>query len=119
MHDPSTLHSFLREWGSSIAGLVGAVVSLSFWDKVTLVVALGALSCGAVTAYFATPIVVHYIDPPEGIRESVSGITGLLFGVTGFLLLAGVHAAVRRVKDDLPAMLPDIIKRYLERKAGG
>jgi hypothetical protein len=84
-----------------------------------MAVALSALSGGVATAYFGTPIAVYFIDPPPQVRESVSGIAGLVFGVTGFMLLAGIHRAVKKIAEEVPAILPDIVKRWLERKTGG
>ena len=110
---------FLREWGQAIAGLVGAVSSLSFWDKVTVAAAMGALSGGVATAFFCTPIILHYVAPPERLLQSVAGAVGLVLGVIGFLVLAGIHRSARKLSESVPDYLPGLVKRWLDKKSGG
>ena len=115
MGDHATLGDVLRKFGPEAFGTLGALVGLSFIEKLTILAALVALACGIGFAVVGAPIITHYIDPPEEIRYHVAGGAGLLLGISGFFL-AG---AVAKTAESLRHTLPEVLKKFLERKAGG
>lgn len=104
----------IDRYGSEIFGLLGALVSLSFLEKVTVVGALIAIASGVSSAVVGAPILTHYMAPPEGIKDHVNAGFGLVLGISGFMLAGAVYASARAMRD----WLPESVKKYLERKVG-
>lgn len=115
MGDHATLGDVLRKFGPEAFGTLGALVGLSFIEKLTILSAIIALACGLGFAVIGAPIITHYIDPPTEIEHHVAGGAGLILGISGFFL-AG---AVAKTAESLRTTLPDVLKKFLDRKAGG
>lgn len=115
MGDHVTLGEVLRKYGPEAFGTLGALLGLSFIEKLTIVAAIVALACGVAFAVVGAPIITHYIDPPEAIKYHVAGGAGLLLGISGFFL-AG---AVAKTAESLRTSLPESLRKLLDRKAGG
>lgn len=102
----------IDKYGAEIFGLLGALISLSFIEKLTVLGALIAIVSGVSSAVIAAPILTHYMAPPDGIRDQVNAGFGLIVGISGFMLAGAVHASARAMRD----WLPESVKKYLERK---
>lgn len=96
---------------AEIAGVIGGLLSLSFIERLTLVVALTALVCAIASAYYFTPVILELTGWPK----SWAGPVGFVLGVTGFVLVSGIHTVAHTIKD----WLPGVVRRFLDRKAGG
>lgn len=104
----------IDKYGSEIFGLLGALVSLSFFDKLTVLGALIAVISGVSSSIVGAPILTHYMAPPDGIRDNVNAAFGLVLGISGFALAGAIYATARAMRD----WLPESMKKYLERKVG-
>lgn len=102
----------MDKYGSEILGLAGALVSLSFIEKLTILGALVAVIAGVGCAVVGAPILTHYTSPPTGIRDHVSAGYGFVLGVSGFMLAGAVYASAKAVRE----WLPESIKKYIERR---
>jgi hypothetical protein len=115
MGDHIVLGDVLRKYGPEAFGTLGALLGLSFIEKLTIFAAIIALLAGMSFAIVGAPIITHYIEPPEAIRYHVAGGAGLVLGLSGFFL-AG---AIAKSASSLRETLPEVIKKWLDRKAGG
>lgn len=102
----------IDKYGTEIFGLAGALVSLSFIEKLTILGAVLAVISGVGCSVVGAPILTHYLNPPPTIRDHVNAGFGLILGVSGFMLAGAVHASAKAVRD----WLPESIKRYIDRR---
>jgi tellurite resistance protein TehA-like permease len=103
----------LRKYGE-VFGLLGALIGLSFIERLTVLAACLALLAGFAFALVGAPIVTHYAAPPPAIRDHVTAGVALLFGITGFVLAGAIHASARQLRE----WLPEFIRKAIERRAG-
>jgi hypothetical protein len=61
-----------------IAGLAGAIASLTFERKLTFLKALFLISTGAVTAGYLHPVFSHYLGAPDSFSSAIGFILGLV-----------------------------------------
>ena len=73
--------------GATVAGLVGAVVSLRFLGNLNLWQGLLTVLMGTVTAAYVTPLVMHILSLTEKTEYSVAFLIG------GFGMLSGSAVA--------------------------
>lgn len=105
----------LRKFGLEAFSLLGALIGLSFIDRLTIVAAIVALVAGFAFAVVAAPITVYYLDPPAEIRDYVLAGTAGLFSLVGFTACGAIHASAQHMRE----WLPGFIRRMIERKTGG
>lgn len=103
-----------RKFGAEAFGLLGALVGLSFLEKLTLLAVVTAIVAGAAFAIAGAPIIVHYIDPPPAIRDHVLAGCALVLGLVGFLLAGAIHASAAHAR----TWLPEFIRKLVERRGG-
>jgi hypothetical protein len=108
-----TVADVLRRYGEAF-GLLGALIGLSFIERLTVVAACLALLSGFAIALIGAPIATHYFAPPPAIRDHVTAGFALIFGISGFVLAGAIHAVARSLKDSLPAA----VRKLIERRAG-
>lgn len=103
-----------RKYAAESFGLLGALVGLSFIEKLTVLAAITALVAGGAIAVVGAPILTHYIDPPPAIRDHVLAGSALVLGITGFLIASAIHATALHMR----TWLPEFVRRFVERKGG-
>lgn len=102
------------KYGSELFGLLGALLSLSFIEKLTVLGACLAVASGVSSAVVGAPIMTYYVAPSDGIRDHVNALFGLVLGISGFMLSGAVYACAKAMRD----WLPEFVKKFLERKGG-
>ena len=112
------MRDLLHQYAVELAAVVGSLLGLRYVEDLSRASAVAALTSGIACAYFATPLVVYFVQPPARIEASVAGLTGLLLGFTGFALLAAAIKVVRKSGDAASESIPDLIKRWLGGKGG-
>ena len=110
-----TVADVLRKYGAEAFSMLGALIGLSFVEKLTIITAAVALLAGLAFGVLGAPIVAHYIDPPAAIRDYVVAGCALVLAIVGFVLAGTVHAVARSVKD----WAPEFVRKLIDRKAGG
>jgi uncharacterized membrane protein YhiD involved in acid resistance len=108
------LTEVFRKFGAEAFGLLGALVGLSFHEKLTVFAVVTAIIAGAAVAVVGAPILTHYIDPPQAIRDHVLSACALVLGLIGFLLAGAIHASAAHARH----WLPEFIRKMIERKGG-
>lgn len=103
-----------KRYAAESFGLLGALVGLSFIEKLTVLAAITALVAGGAIAVVGAPIAVHYLDPPAAIRDHVLAAGALVLGITGFLIASAIHATALHMKQ----WLPEFVRKLVERKGG-
>lgn len=103
-----------RKYGAEAFGLLGALVGLSFIEKLTVLAAITALAAGGAIAVVGAPIATHYIDPPPAIRDHVLAAAALVLGITGFLIASSIHATALHMK----TWFPEFVRKLIERRGG-
>jgi hypothetical protein len=103
-----------KRYAAEAFGILGALVGLSFLEKLTLLAVVTAVVAGASFAIVGAPILVHYIDPPHAIRDHVLAGCALVLGLVGFLLAGAIHASAAHAR----AWLPEFIRRLVEKRGG-
>jgi hypothetical protein len=111
----TTLADFIRKYGAEAFAVLGALVGLSFIEKLTIVVAVAALCAGFAFGVVSAPIITHYADPPAQIRDYVLAGAALVMALVGFVIAGAIHASAQHMK----VWAPDYIRRLIERKTGG
>jgi len=101
----------LRKYGPEALGALGALIGLSFIERLTILAAGMAFLSGLVFAIVGAPILTHYIEPPDEIRYHVAGGLGLVLGLTGFILAGAVVRAAHSLRDSAPDLVAKVIKR--------
>lgn len=81
--------------GTLIAGLIGAIVSLSFIPNLTWPKAIIAIFTGAASAGYVTPLVIGALEVGPDYEHAVAFLVGLL----GMNVLAGVFKMAERFKN--------------------
>lgn len=109
------LGEVLRKYGPEVFGTLGALIGLSFIEKLTVVVAAMAMLAGIAFAIVGAPIMVHYMDPPSQIRDHVVAGAAIVMGIGGFFIAGAISLSAQRLKEHLP----DTLKKMLDRKIGG
>jgi hypothetical protein len=71
-----------------IAGFAGGIASLSFVKELTAKQAVLAVLTGALTAGYATPIVLHYFGGPSG--PSYENGAAFVIGLTAMNIIPGL-----------------------------
>src|SRR5687767_12441414 len=69
------------KFGIAIAGFAGSVLSLVFASGLTRMQMFGAVAAGFFSAFYATPLVVHYFDlskEPADLSYGIAFVLGLL-----------------------------------------
>jgi hypothetical protein len=103
-----------KRYAAEAFGILGALVGLSFLEKLTLLAVVTAVVAGASFAIVGAPILVHYIDPPPAIRDHVLAGCALVLGLVGFLLAGAIHASAAHAR----AWLPEFIRKLIEKRGG-
>lgn len=114
MQEITTVGDLLKRHGAEIFGTLGALIGLSFIEKLTLFAAFLALIAGFAFAVVGAPIVTHYIDPAQHIRDNVTAGAALVLGISGFVIAGAVHATASNMR----TWLPGFLRRFVERKTG-
>jgi hypothetical protein len=110
-----TIADVIRKYGLEAFSVLGALIGLSFIERLTLVAAGVAFAAGFGFAVVSAPIAVHYIAPPAEIRDYVlAGFAGL-FSLVGFVVCGAIYASAQHLK----TWLPEFVRKAIERKAGG
>lgn len=110
-----TLADVVRKYGLEAFSVLGALVGLSFIERLTVVAAGVAFAAGFGFAVVLAPIAAHYVGPPAEIRDYVlAGFAGL-FSLIGFVLCGAIYSTAQHVK----TWLPEFARKLLERKTGG
>jgi tellurite resistance protein TehA-like permease len=109
-----TFAELFKRYGLVLFSAVGALIGVSFVERLTVVAAgIGFLASFAF-AVVAAPIVVYYVDPPLPIRDHVlAGLAGL-FGLVGFMLCGTVFATVQHAR----SWVPEFVRKLIERRWG-
>lgn len=110
-----TLADIIRKYGLAAFSTLGALVGLSFVEKLTIVAAVIAFAASLGFAVVMAPIAVHYIAPPAAIRDHVIAAVAGLFGLVGFVICGAIHSTAQHVR----AWLPEAVRRFIEKRAGG
>lgn len=108
------LTDVIRKYAVEAFGLLGALVALSFQEKLTALAVVTALAAGAAFAVVGAPIVVHYVDPPQAIRDHVLAACALVLGLVGFLLAGAIHASAAHMR----TWLPEFVRKVIEKRGG-
>ena len=108
------LTEVMRKYAVEAFGLLGALVGLSFNERLTVFAAITVLVAGGALAVVGAPILVHYIEPPQAIRDHVLALSALVLGLVGFLLAGAVHASVAHMR----SWLPEFVRRMIEKRGG-
>jgi tellurite resistance protein TehA-like permease len=103
-----------KRYAAEAFGLVGALLGLSFLEKLTVIAVFTALVAGAAFAVVGAPIIVHYVNPPTAIRDHVLAGCALILGLIGFLLAGAIHASAAHMRH----WLPDFIRKMIEKRGG-
>jgi tellurite resistance protein TehA-like permease len=112
MTDP-LFGDLLKRYAPEAFGALGALIGLSFIERLTIISAALALLAGLAFAVIGSPIITHYIEPDENIREHVTGGLGLVLGLTGFVLAGAVVKASHALRDAAPDLMKKILRRVL------
>lgn len=110
-----TFAEILRKYGAEAFSLAGALVGLSFIERLSVFVAGVALLAGFAFGVVGAPIFVHYMEPPPAIRDYVLAASALVLSIVGFVLAGTLHAVALKLKE----WVPDFLRRLVERKTGG
>jgi hypothetical protein len=108
----------LHQYAVELFSIVGSLLGLRYVEDLSRSSAAASLVSGISCAYFGTPLVVYFVQPPQRVESSVAGLAGLLLGFTGFALLAALAKLVRKSGDAASESVPDMIRRWTG-KAGG
>ena len=111
----ATVADVLRKYGAEAFSLAGALIGLSFIEKLSVLVAIIALLAGFAFGVAFAPIVAHYVDPPQAIRDYVVAGSALVLSLVGFVLAGAIHQVARHARE----WLPEFVRRLIERKTGG
>ncbi len=103
-----------KRYAAEAFGLVGALLGLSFLEKLTIIAVLTAITAGAAFAIVGAPIIVHYASPPVAIRDHVLAGCALVLGLVGFLLAGAIHASAAHMR----TWLPEFIRKLIEKRGG-
>jgi hypothetical protein len=109
-----TVADFIRKYGAEAFAVLGALIGLSFIEKLTIAVAVAALVAGFAFGVVSAPIITHYANPPAAIRDYVLAGSALVMALVGFVLAGAIHASA----NNLRAWAPDFIRRLVEKKTG-
>jgi hypothetical protein len=101
----------ISEYQHEIASLAGALLSLSFVEKLTIVSAIGTVSAGVASAFFFAPPIAEFLHWSE---RGVAAL-GFVMGVAGFGIAAAIHQSAAAMK----SWLPETLRRAVDKRADG
>lgn len=94
----------------ALAGFIGGVLSLKFFEGLTIGGRVWTVFGGLSTAYFCTLPVMEFVNfTPTPQNE---GFTGFVLGLFSMSLVAAIFTAIKELK------IADIIRGWLERRGG-
>ena len=104
----------IRKYGLEAFSMLGALIGLSFIERLTPWLAALALLSGFLVGVVGAPICAHYIEPPAAIRDYVIAGCALALSIVGFVLVGTLHATALKLKE----WVPDLLRKIVERKTG-
>jgi hypothetical protein len=110
-----TIADVIKKHGLEAFSLLGALIGLSFIEKLTLLAAGVALIAGFAFGVVTAPIAAHYIDPPAEIRDYVLAAMAGLLSLVGFVMCGAIVATAQHFR----VWLPEFVRKFVERKTGG
>lgn len=106
---------FVRKYGLELFSVLGALIGVSFVERLTIVAAAVAFVAGLAFAMVTAPIATYYIDPDTAIRDYILAALAGLFSLVGFVVCSAIYATARHAKE----WLPGLVRRWVERRWGG
>jgi hypothetical protein len=94
------------ETATTVAGFIGAVVSLSVIRPLSRMQAFTAVLTGAITAAYGTPFLMVFVDLDQAVAQPVENGLAFFLGLVAMHLIPGIIELARLFRKNPRSFIP-------------